>query len=159
MYQIITQYVADKALAPSTTLLRKWAKKALEQKITAAEITIRIVSIDEMSELNATYRKKQGPTNVLSFPFDLPEEVDMEIPILGDIVVCAEVVNKEAREQNKAPNAHWAHMIVHGVFHLLGYDHETDQEADVMEALEIGVMDALGFANPYEIGENIKHYD
>lgn len=159
MYQIITQYVTDKKLAPKAALLRQWAQSVLEKKIPSAEITIRIVDVEEMTELNSTYRQKKGPTNVLSFPFDMPEEVDVEIPILGDIVICAEVVNREAQEQQKKPMAHWAHMIVHGTFHLLGYDHETDTEADIMEALEIEIMQSLGFPNPYEIGEDIKHYD
>ena len=103
-----------------------------------------------MSELNSTYRQKNGLTNVLSFPFTMPEDVQIDIPILGDIVVCAEVVNREADEQSKPQEAHWAHMIVHGVFHLLGYDHETDKDAEIMESLETEIMQSLGYANPYE---------
>lgn len=158
MYRIIMQLIVDKTLVPKTSLLRKWAKCALSKKIKSAEVTLRIVDIQEMTELNSTYRKKNGPTNVLSFPFNLPEDIELEIPLLGDIVICAEVVNKEAKEQGKSQEAHWAHMIVHGIFHLLGYDHETDKEAAAMEANEIEIMHALGFPNPYETGENIKHY-
>lgn len=153
MYSIIIQLAADKTLAPKKSLLRKWAKQALSKKIESAEITIRIVDVDEMSLLNSTYRQKKGPTNVLSFPFILPEDIEIDIPILGDIVVCAEVVNREAHEQHKSQESHWAHMIIHGVFHLLGYDHETDKDADIMESLETEIMQTLGFANPYEPGE------
>lgn len=159
MYQITIQHAADKALAPKSTLLRQWAKKALSRKIDSADVTIRIVDTEEMTDLNSTYRHKNGPTNVLSFPFVTPDNIDIAIPILGDIVICSDVVNREADEQEKMRNAHWAHMIVHGVFHLLGYDHENDKDAEVMEKLEIETLDKLGFKNPYETGEDIKHYD
>lgn len=163
MYRIIIQQMTDNIFVPRPTLLRKWAKTTLmqqapEKKITSAEVTLRIVDVTEMTELNSTYRHKQGPTNVLSFPFSMPDEVDMPVPILGDIVICAEVVNREAQEQHKSPEAHWAHMVIHGIFHLLGYDHEIESEAEVMESLEIDVMKALGFPNPYA-GEQITHYE
>ncbi|MBX3708718.1 MAG: rRNA maturation RNase YbeY [Gammaproteobacteria bacterium] len=154
MYSIIIQLATNKTLVPKRSLLKKWAQKALSRKIESGEITIRIVDSEEMSELNHTYRHKTGPTNVLSFPFTLPENINLDIPMLGDIVICAEIVNKEAKEQHKSQQAHWAHMIVHGIFHLLGYDHEKESEAIVMEALEIEIMQSLGFANPYETGEN-----
>ncbi len=150
MYQINIQLAADKTLIPKRSLLRKWASCALARKTAAAEITIRIVDGEEMRALNATYRQKNGLTNVLSFPFTVPEVVKLEIPILGDIVVCAEVVNREAHEQEKSSESHWAHMIIHGVFHLLGYDHETDKEAEIMEGLETEIMQRLGYNNPYE---------
>lgn len=159
MYRIIIQLICDKTLVPKRPLLRKWAKSALSRKTDVGEVTIRIVDSKEMSELNSTYRQKKGPTNVLSFPFDAPAEIDLDLPILGDIVICADVVNKEAIEQGKPQDAHWAHMIIHGIFHLLGYDHEIDSEAVIMESLEIETLHHLGFANPYETGENIKFYD
>jgi probable rRNA maturation factor len=159
MHTIIIQLATDNSSIPKKTLLRKWAKAALKKNIDTAEVTLRVVGTDEMTELNSTYRHKKGPTNVLSFPFSLPEEVTLDIPILGDIVICADVVNQEAEEQGKTQEAHWAHMIVHGIFHLLGYDHEVDEEAEKMEALEIEVMKTMGYANPYETGDNIKHYD
>lgn len=149
MYHIIIQQVADKTTAPKSSHLRKWAETALARKIPSAEVTIRIVSTEEMTQLNKKFRYKDGATNVLSFPFEMPEEVEIEVPILGDIVICADVVNKEANEQGKAPDAHWAHMVVHGIFHLLGYDHQTDQEANIMESLEVEILENLGFANPY----------
>ena len=164
MYHIDIQNAADKALSPALSLLKQWAKKVLSskklnKKLDSAELSIRIVTVDEMSELNSTYRHKKGPTNVLSFPFALSEDIQLEIPLLGDIVICAEVVNREALEQGKTAEEHWAHMIVHGIFHLLGYDHETDEEADIMEPLEIEMMHTLGFANPYKHRDDIKQYD
>jgi probable rRNA maturation factor len=153
MHSIIIQCVIDKTLAPKSSLLKKWAKQAIVKKFNAAEVTIRIVNITEMTLLNSKYRQKNSPTNVLSFPFSLPEGIELDIPILGDIVICADVVNREAREQHKTITAHWAHMVIHGIFHLLGYDHETDEDAYTMEALEIETMHTLGFENPYETGE------
>lgn len=124
----------------------------------SAEITLRIVDGKEMAKLNETYRQKKGLTNVLSFPFTTPDEVKLDIPILGDIVICAEVVSREAEEQNKTPESHWAHMIIHGVFHLLGYDHAETREAEIMESLETEIMQQLGYNNPYEM-EKMKPHD
>src|SRR5579862_6396106 len=101
MYQINVQHIADKTLAPKASLLRKWAEGALKQKTETAEITLRLVNIDEMTKLNMVYRFKEGPTNVLSFPFNAPEGVEEDIPYLGDIVICSDIVNKEAQEQEK----------------------------------------------------------
>lgn len=145
--------VNDEIFIPNKSLIRRWATKALKNHRITNELTIRIVNRDEMTELNKTYRNKNGPTNVLSFPFEMPDQIDLEQHILGDIVICAAIVNQEAQEQHKLLDAHWAHMVVHGVYHLLGYDHETDAEAEEMEALEIKTMQELGFTNPYEIGE------
>lgn len=159
MHQITIQYVSDRKLAPAKAQINKWALQALSGRTSKTDVTIRIVETDEMTELNSAYRRKAGPTNVLSFPAELPVEVADEYPILGDIIICAEVVNREAVEQHKTPQSHWAHMVVHGIFHLLGYDHEKDDEAEIMEQLEIEVMQELGFANPYEHGEHIKHHE
>ncbi len=157
MHFITIQFAADKELAPKAALLRRWAKTALEKKLTnAAELTIRIVDVNEMTHLNSTYRQKTGPTNVLSFPADIPEHVELEFRLLGDIIICPAVVNREAEEQHKPNDAHWAHMVVHGVFHLLGYDHVLDDDARTMEALEIDVLNKLGYANPYEIKEDLQ---
>ncbi len=155
MYQIIIQCLVAKEQAPKPALLRKWAKAALSAQLDSAEVTLRIVEKTEMTELNSMYRKKQGPTNVLSFPADLPDDIEMDMPILGDIVICADVVNNEAAAQGKTKDAHWAHMIVHGIYHLLGHDHEKDDEAEVMEQLEIATLQKLGFGNPYESGDTI----
>lgn len=157
MHSIIIQFAADKEHAPKAALLRRWARAALEKKLNqAAELTIRIVDVTEMTELNSTYRQKPGPTNVLSFPADLHDAVQLDIRLLGDIIICPAIVNREAKEQQKIAEAHWAHMVVHGVFHLLGYDHVQDEDARVMEALEIDVLDKLGFTNPYEIKEDLQ---
>lgn len=149
-HKIVIQYAADRSLAPKATELRRWAKAALAmEQVGNTELTIRIVSVDEMTELNFSYRNKRKPTNVLSFPYTLPEDVHLELPILGDLAICAVVVNEEAKEQGKSPAAHWAHMVIHGVFHLLGYDHALEEEAIIMENLEIAVMKKLGYDNPY----------
>lgn len=149
MYQITVQRAISKnTIMPSSIKLKRWAKAALAEKIPTAELTIRITDVAEITELNQTYRHKNKPTNVLSFPL---EEIHNEVPLIGDIVICADVVNQEAHEQNKTLDAHWAHMVVHGVLHLLGHDHEKDHDADIMEALEIQILQSLGFANPYHI--------
>ena len=132
---------------PSQADFELWVTTALG-KMDTAELTIRIVESDESQELNNTYRGKNKPTNVLSFPFEAPPEV--ELPLLGDLVICASVVENEAKEQNKPLAAHWAHMTVHGCLHLLGYDHIEDIEAEEMESIEMELIQSLGFNNPYE---------
>lgn len=115
------------------------------------ELTVRIVNEEEGSSLNQTYRGKIGPTNVLSFPFELPEGMpdDLQLPLLGDIVLCAPLVKKQALEQNKAEKNHWAHLTVHGTLHLLGYDHINAEDAAIMENLEINILSKLGIPDPY----------
>ena len=113
-----------------------------------SEVTIRIVDLAESTELNSQYRNKTGPTNVLSFPFEAPAGIT--VALAGDLIICAPVVEKEAREQRKTPTEHWAHMVVHGMLHLQGYDHIEDDEAEAMEALEIRLLSRLGFGNPYD---------
>lgn len=152
MHHITVQSTVPKNLIPAASQLKQWAKEALKSKITDVEMTIRIVDIPEITELNTRYRHKSAPTNVLSFPFDMPEHLEGEPFLLGDIVICADIVNKEAKEQGKTQTAHWAHMVVHGTLHLLGYDHETTADADVMEPLEITILQSLGFPNPYQQG-------
>jgi probable rRNA maturation factor len=134
---------------PSEDQIREWISSVLNPRMPIAEVTVRIVDEVESEQLNQQYRHKQGPTNVLSFPFqaDLP----MEIPLRGDIVICAPVVAREAVEQHKDTASHWAHMLIHGSLHLLGYDHHDDAEAEEMEQQEIQIMQQLGFSNPYEV--------
>jgi probable rRNA maturation factor len=134
---------------PDEEQIRQWLSKALEGHMAAAEVTVRIVDEVESEQLNQQYRHKQGPTNVLSFPFE--SDLPMEVPLLGDIVICAPVVAREALEQHKDPLSHWAHMLIHGTLHLLGFDHDTDSDADAMEQQEIWIMQHLGFTNPYEV--------
>ncbi|MBK9951136.1 MAG: rRNA maturation RNase YbeY [Candidatus Competibacteraceae bacterium] len=142
------QVALDMPGLPAETDLHRWAEAALAganyQK--DAELTIRIVNEAESTALNETYRRKQGPTNVLSFPFESPPEV--ESSLLGDIVICAPVVLREAVSQGKTLAAHWAHLVAHGVLHLLGYDHDEEQ-ADAMESLEIHILAGLGYPDPY----------
>lgn len=128
-----------------------WAEAA--RLDSTGDVTIRVVDNAEMQNLNREYRDKDYPTNVLSFPADLPPELAAQIDDaeLGDIVISADVVAAEATEQGKALNAHWAHMLVHGMLHLQGYDHIEDNEAAEMEALEVKILAQIGFANPYEI--------
>ncbi|MGE6568027.1 rRNA maturation RNase YbeY [Shewanella vesiculosa] len=133
---------------PTQAEFETWVRTAVGQTMPEVELTIRIVEVAESQLLNLTYRGKDKPTNVLSFPFEAPPEV--ELPLLGDLVICAHVVEQEAIEQNKPLNAHWAHMVIHGCLHLLGYDHIIDQEADEMESLETRLVEGLGFTNPYK---------
>lgn len=112
------------------------------------EITVRIVEPEESQTLNASYRGKDKPTNVLSFPFEQPP--GLNLPLLGDLVVCQAVVIKEAHDQRKPLKAHWAHMLIHGTLHLLGYDHINDEEAEQMERLEVHILNSLGIDDPYQ---------
>lgn len=126
-----------------------WVNTVLdEEKFGDAEMTIRVVDEHESAELNQQYRHKKGATNVLSFPFEVPEEV--ELNLLGDLVICADVVKQQAAEQKKEEKAHWAHMVVHGTLHLLGYDHINESDAKVMETKEIKILSQLGYQDPYQ---------
>lgn len=142
------QIALDMPGLPSEADLRHWAEAALvgAAHLKDTELTIRIVNEVESAALNETYRHKQGPTNVLSFPFEPPP--GMETPLLGDIVICAPVVLREAVQQGKTPAAHWAHLVAHGVLHLLGYDHDEEQ-AEAMESLEVRILEGLGYPDPY----------
>ncbi len=150
MYQVTVQRTVPKNSMPSTKDLKHWAKTTLKFLNKHAELNIRVVDSSEITELNSEYRQKNKPTNVLSFPFDMPDEIEDELTFLGDIIICAEVVNNEALSQYKSQQAHWAHMVVHGTLHLLGYDHEKEEDAEQMEPKEIAILATLGFPNPYE---------
>ncbi|BDU20458.1 endoribonuclease YbeY [Dyella sp. GSA-30] len=134
---------------PSAASFREWVNAALAgaKRRRQAELSIRIVDAAEGRELNRDYRGKDYATNVLSFPAELPPGV--QLPLIGDLAICAPVVAREAVEQGKPPRHHWAHMTVHGVLHLLGYDHMVDAEAEAMEALETRILAKLGIADPY----------
>lgn len=134
---------------PTDDDIEGWVRATLAGRKPAAQLVVRIVDETESGELNERYRHRAGATNVLSFPFERPELLDP--PLLGDIVVCAPVVGREAVEQHKPAGAHWAHMVVHGVLHLIGYDHEAEQDAEEMEALERQILAALGFDDPYAV--------
>ncbi|MCJ8304263.1 rRNA maturation RNase YbeY [Shewanella sp.] len=142
------QVATDNERLPSQEDFELWVRIALRNTMNQAELTIRIVDEAESQTLNSSYRGKDKPTNVLSFPFEAPPEID--IPLLGDLIICAPVVELEAKQQNKSLQAHWAHMVVHGCLHLLGYDHIQDAEAEEMESLETQLVESLGFNNPYK---------
>ena len=131
---------------PSAAQLQIWARAALADAEDGAELTVRVVDEAESAELNKTYRHHSGPTNVLSFPFEAPEQITMSL--LGDVVICAPVVAAEAREQNKTAEAHFVHMVVHGVLHLRGYDHQDEAGAAKMETEERRILDRLGYPDP-----------
>lgn len=143
---------------PDDQTLGKWVRTVIsflldhqQLQQTAYEVAIRIVDKVDSQQLNNQYRQKNMPTNVLSFPFDTPEifKQCQQLDILGDIVICALIVEAEAQQQNKSIEQHWAHMIVHGVLHLLNYEHTNDDDASVMEALETRILLQLGYPNPY----------
>ena len=131
---------------PSLDQFRQWIKSALLQSFTNLEQTIRVVSEAESQALNKQFRDKDKPTNVLSFP---SADDYLEYSCLGDLVICSPIVVSEALQQNKTHDAHWAHMVIHGMLHLQGLDHQSEQEADEMEALEIKILSTLGYASPY----------
>lgn len=131
---------------PNDRQFRLWVATALQGGV-AAELTIRLVGEEESRGLNHRYRGQDVATNVLSFPADLPTEVD--VPLLGDIVMCAPLIASEAAAQFKRPDDHWAHLVIHGVLHLLGHDHLKADEAEVMESLEVELLQSLGIADPY----------
>ena len=145
--QLEVQYAVDDAQVPSRQQFRAWALAALEPLQRSVELVIRVVDAAESRQLNSQYRGQDKPTNVLSFPFEAPPVVESNH--LGDLVICAPVVRKEADAQHKREQHHWAHMVVHGVLHLRGYDHQGDEDASEMEALEKQVLEQLGVPDPY----------
>ncbi len=142
------QIISQSKQLPDQEQLQYWVDAVLKDEYQDSELVIRIVDEAEMTQFNEQYRDKKGSTNILSFPFEVPEGVDSNL--LGDILVCAPVVEKEAQQQHKERDNHWAHIIVHGVLHLLGYDHVDDQDAEEMEALEIKILKKIKIKNPYE---------
>ena len=133
---------------PAKSTIHRWSLAALKGvRRQRAALGVRIVGAAESAALNARFRRRRHPTNVLSFPFETPPGVRSEI--LGDLVICAPVVRREAREQGKSARAHWAHMVVHGILHLRGYDHRIRRDATKMENMEIRILKELGFTNPY----------
>lgn len=147
MITVDTDIASQATDLPAQAQLERWVTAAVGDRRATAEVSLLIVDEAQGQQLNRDYRQKDYPTNVLSFPADLPPEVDL--PLLGDLVVCAPVVAREAQAQHKQLEAHWAHMLVHGTLHLLGFDHIDDDEADAMEALETEILLALGYPAPY----------
>ncbi|MCP1650959.1 rRNA maturation RNase YbeY [Pseudomonas nitroreducens] len=152
MLELDLQVASEAAALPSEAEFRAWCELALRQRQNDSELTIRLVDEAEGRELNKTWRHKDYATNVLSFPADVPDEL-LDIPLLGDLVICAPVVTREAAEQGKSVQAHWAHLVIHGCLHLLGYDHIDDVEAEEMEGLERELLAELGHPDPYAADE------
>ena len=146
--RLSVQYGVAHAGLPADSALRRWVHAALKGlRRRRVALGLRIVGIAESAALNDRFRRKSYQTNVLSFPFEAPPGTRSDI--LGDLVICAPVVRREAHTQRKPVNAHWAHMVVHGILHLRGYDHRKRQDAAVMEKMEIRLLKELGYANPY----------
>lgn len=147
--EIEVQRIVDSPLLPSDCELQLWVEKALiDDYHSDAEVLIRIVDRQEITDLNEQYRHKVGATNILSFPFATPEGL-AKLDLLGDLIVCAEVLEQEAKKQKKTLKDHWAHIIIHGTLHLIGYDHIDESDAMVMEKKEINILQQLSIANPY----------
>lgn len=161
--QLEVQYGVARVGLPSAKRLQTWAQAAYEvhhaahiqgrakqaQAVPPVQVSLRIVGSSESRKLNREWRAEDHATNVLSFPAGETWEVADQIPTLGDLAICAPIVRREALQQGCTLAAHWAHMMIHGVLHLLGYDHELDRDAQVMEACEVAIMESFGFANPY----------
>lgn len=148
MLELDLQIASAAGGVPDMADFHRWTEAALVGRRDGAELSIRVVDEVEGRQLNRDYRGKDYATNVLSFPAELPEEIGL--PLLGDLVLCAPVVMREAQEQRKPADAHWAHLAVHGCLHLLGFDHDTESEADIMEALETEILARLGYPDPYQ---------
>lgn len=129
--------------------IANWANIVLINESTIAELTVRLVDSDEITLLNNIYRKKDKPTNVLAFPANIPQHIELETKLLGDIIICPDVVYAECKNLNKSLESHFALMVIHGTLHLLGYDHENDADSEIMQAIEIKLLNKIGFANPY----------
>ncbi|MBA2648013.1 MAG: rRNA maturation RNase YbeY [Legionella sp.] len=153
-YHIDIQNVSNKRLPLTHSALHNLAALALRDQKKQAELTIRLVRAEEMTALNNQYRQKNKVTNVLAFPSSLPECIELETPFLGDIVICPEVLRTESKHLHKVLKAHWALIVIHGVLHLLGYDHINTADADKMQTIEIGLLAELGFESPYDTEDN-----
>lgn len=149
-HHIDLQIACDDPLLITEANITAWALSALQHQLKPTELTIRMVTTDEITHLNKTYRKMDKPTNVLAFPANLPAHIEIDHTFLGDVIICPSVLEKEAKEQNKPLEAHYAHIIIHGILHLLGYDHIEENDTLQMQTLEIQLLANLGFENPYQ---------
>ena len=148
------QYACEKKIPVSDETLIHWVQCVLPPDHHATALTLRFVELDEITSLNYLYRKQNKATNVLSFPSELPPEIMLEHPFLGDIIICPAVLEQESYALNKPLLAHWAHIVIHGVLHLLGHDHMKKRETTRMQSLEIKALAELGFDNPYAIEDD-----
>lgn len=149
-YYIDIQNATETPLPLDEKMLTDLASLALRDHQKDAELTLRLVLAEEITQLNNTYRKQDKPTNVLAFPSSLPKEIALDCPLLGDVIICPEVLVEESQKLHKTLEEHWSLIVIHGVLHLLGYDHIKDDDALVMQAIEIKLLAELGFPNPYE---------
>lgn len=149
-YHIDIQHASENKPPVDDDILKLWVELTLAEHKNDAELTLRCVDSEEMVYLNSTYRKQNKVTNVLAFPTNLPKDIPLEIPLLGDIIICPLVLAEESNLQKKSLEAHWAHIVIHGVLHLLGFNHENDDDTPLMHVQEIGILAKLGFRNPYE---------
>ena len=146
--KVHVEYASSASTVPKREAIVHWARAAMQgDKRDQAEVSVRIVDEQEIVDLNRRFRRKPEPTNVLSFPFEDPPGV--HTALLGDVVICAPFVCREAHTHGRQALAHWAHMLVHGIMHLRGYDHKTPSEADAMESMEARILEHLGFPNPF----------
>ncbi len=150
-YYIDVQNATEEELPLSENELISLASLALKNGYETAELTIRLVKPEEMINLNLTYRQQNKTTNVLAFPSCIPKEVELESPLLGDVIICPEVLLLESKALKKILKEHWSLIVIHGVLHLLGYDHIEDADAEKMQGLEIKLLEELGYTNPYVI--------
>ncbi|MFY7697746.1 MAG: rRNA maturation RNase YbeY [Legionella sp.] len=149
-YHIDIQHACAETIVVSDEILKQWIINVLQSHLPMGEMTLRFVSENDIAELNNTYRKVNKPTNVLAFPAKIPPTVQLELPLLGDLIVCPKVLEHESIQLNISLIAHSAHIIIHGVLHLLGYDHLTEDESVEMQAQEIKQLMQYGFENPYK---------
>lgn len=153
-YHIDIQNATNNPLPFTESDLTNLATLALRDHQNTAELTIRLVEPDEMIALNNTYRKQNKTTNVLAFPCILPDAIELECPLLGDVIICPEVLAEESKQFDKSLHEHWSLIVIHGVLHLLGYDHIKDEDTKIMQDLEIKLLAELGYGNPYDIEGN-----
>lgn len=138
---------------PKELEIEQWVRIALEEKMDAAQLSVRIVDSDEIRTLNKTYRHRNSLTNVLSFSFEMPDK--LVPPLIGDVVLCAAEIAREAQQQGKSIKSHWAHLVTHGVLHLIGFKHDDDKNAGIMETQEKIILARLGFSDPYVINSQL----
>jgi probable rRNA maturation factor len=148
-YHIDIQHASNDKIPISDELLCQWTTQALRPYRDHAELTIRLVDKNEITHLNTVYRKKNKATNVLAFPANYPKNIVLEYPLLGDVIICPDVLKQESVDLQTPLTAHWAHIVIHGVLHLLGYDHMKEEEAMVMQTIEKTILKELGFDDPY----------
>jgi probable rRNA maturation factor len=153
-YHIDIQNAASSMLPMTDSEITYIAILSLKEHLPDAELTIRFVNEDEMIELNHTYRQQNKTTNVLAFPFKQPPGIELDCPLIGDVIICPNVLELESKQLHKPLKAHWSLIIIHGILHLLGFDHIEDSDAEIMQSFEIKLLAELGYNNPYELEEN-----